>query len=152
MTFSRKRPRMRSLLGSSASTNDGMPMVNALMSVIWMGWNGYCHGSSTNSTANDMDKSVFTRNSDAERCRLLMERRPSATTLGMLAKSLSTSTSWATLRAASEPAAMATEQSACLRASVSFTPSPVMATTWPCSCSAMTNCFFCSGFTRPNTW
>ena len=81
-----------------------------------------------------------------------MERRPSATTLGMLAKSLSTSTSWATLRAASEPAAMATEQSACLRASVSFTPSPVMATTWPCSCSAMTNCFFCSGFTRPNTW
>ena len=41
-----------------------------------------------------------------------VERRPSATTFGMLAKSLSTSTSYATLRAASEPAAMATLQSA----------------------------------------
>ena len=92
-----------------------------------MGWNGYCHGRKTNTTANVMDKSVFTRNSDAERCRLLMERRPSATTFGMAAKSLSTSTSCATLRAASEPAAMATLQSACLSASVSFTPSPVMA-------------------------
>ena len=36
-----KLPSMRLLLGSSASTNDGMPMVNMLMSVIWMGMNGY---------------------------------------------------------------------------------------------------------------
>ena len=151
MTFSKKRPLMRSLLGSSASTNDGSPMVNALISVIWIGWNGYCHGSRMNSTASVMDSSVFTRNSDADRCRLLMERRPSATTFGMAAKSLSTSTSCATLRAASEPAAMATLQSACLSASVSFTPSPVMATMWPFSWRATTNAFFCSGFTRPNT-
>lgn len=81
-----------------------------------------------NSRAEAMDSSVFTRNSDAERCRLLMERRPSATTFGMLAKSLSTSTSYATLRAASEPAAMDTLQSAALSASVSLTPSPVIAT------------------------
>ncbi len=46
-----------------------------------------------------------------------VERRPSATTFGMLAKSLSTSTSCATLRTASEPAAMATLQSAALSAS-----------------------------------
>lgn len=59
-----------------------------------------------------------------------VERRPSATTFGMLAKSLSTSTSYATLRAASEPAAMATLQSAALSASVSLTPSPVIATAW----------------------
>lgn len=59
-----------------------------------------------------------------------VERRPSATTFGMLAKSLSTSTSCATLRTASEPTAMATLQSAALSASVSLTPSPVMATVW----------------------
>lgn len=59
-----------------------------------------------------------------------VERRPSATTFGMLAKSLSTSTSYATLRAAPEPAAMATLQSAALSASVSLTPSPVIATVW----------------------
>lgn len=59
-----------------------------------------------------------------------VERRPSATTFGMLAKSLSTSTSCATLRAASEHAAMATLQSATLSASVSLTPSPVMAPAW----------------------
>ena len=47
-----------------------------------------------------------------------VERRPSATTFGMLAKSLSTSTSYATLRAASEPAAMDTLQSAALSASI----------------------------------
>ena len=104
-----------------------------------------------NSMAAAMDSNVFTRNSDAERCRLLMERRPSATTFGMLAKSLSTSTNCATLRAASDPEAMATLQSAALSANVSFTPSPVIATVWPAFCKAKTNCFFCSGLTLPNT-
>ena len=151
MTFSRKCPFTRSWLGSSASTNDGMPMVNDEMSVIWMGWKGYCQGTTTNSTADTMDSSVFTRKSDAERWRLLMERRPSATTLGMLAKSLSTSTRCATFLAASLPAAIATLQSAAFKARVSLTPSPVMATVWPAFCSAKTKAFFCSGFTRPNT-
>ena len=41
---------------------------------------------------------------------LLMVRLPSATTSGMDPKSLSTSTSWETLRAASLPDAIATEQ------------------------------------------
>ena len=80
-----------------------------------------------------------------------MERRPSATTAGMEAKSLSTSTISATLRAASDPAAIATEQSASFSARTSFTPSPVMATVWPRALSATTRSRFCWGVTRPKT-
>ena len=40
-TFARKLPFTRSLLGSSARTNDGMPMIAVEMSVIWMGMKGY---------------------------------------------------------------------------------------------------------------
>ena len=39
--FKNKFPSMRLLLGSSANTNDGMPIVNILMSVLWMGIKGY---------------------------------------------------------------------------------------------------------------
>ena len=126
-------------------------MQKKLMSVIWMGWKGY-GGKAMHSAASPMEKSVLVRKSAAERWRLLMARRPSATTAGMLAKSLSTSTSSATLRAASEPAAMATEQSASLSASTSFTPSPVMATVCPRRWRACTSSRFCCGVTRPNTW
>ena len=101
--------------------------------------------------ARTAEKTVLTRKSEAERCRLLMERRPSATTDGMWAKSLSTSTTSATLRAASEPEAMATEQSASRRARTSFTPSPVIATVWPAARKACTSSRFCCGVTRPNT-
>ena len=103
-------------------------MVKADMSVSWIGTKGYCHGRKMNKNAAVIESKVLTRKSEAERCKLLIERRPSATTAGMLAKSLSTSTSWATLRAASEPLAMATLQSLAFSASTSFTPSPVMAT------------------------
>ena len=64
----------------------------------------------------------------AERSRLFMERLPSATTLGIEEKLLSKSTSELTFFAASEPDAIATEQSASFSASTSFTPSPVIAT------------------------
>ena len=74
---------------------------------------------------------VFTRKSEPDRCRLLMERRPSATTFGIEAKSSSSSTRFATDLAASDPLPMATEQSAVCSASTSFTPSPVMATVCP---------------------
>ena len=40
-------------------------------------------------------------------------------------------------------------QSASLRASTSFTPSPVMATVWPCLLRAWTNFRFWLGVTRP---
>ena len=79
-------------------------------------------------TARNMLKMVFTKKRLPLRCRLLMLRRPSATTCGMEEKSSSMSTSLATLRAASEPLPMATLQSAACRAKTSLTPSPVMAT------------------------
>ena len=46
---------------------------------------------------------------------------------------------------------MATPMSASFSASVSFTPSPVMATVWPRDWRACTIARFCWGVTRPNT-
>ena len=46
---------------------------------------------------------------------------------------------------------IATPMSACLSAGASFTPSPVIATTWPQACSACTRRSFCSGATRAKT-
>ena len=112
--------------------------------------NGY-GGSAMHTRASTAEYTVFMRKSEAERCRLLMERLPSATTSGRWAKSLSASTISATFLAAAEPDAMATEQSASFRASTSFTPSPVMATTWPASRSVRTRRRFMCGVTRPNT-
>ena len=94
---------------------------------------------------------VFTRKSEAERVTLLMTRRPSATTRGREAKSASSRVSCAACFAASEPPAMAMEQSAVLRAGMSFTPSPVMATEWPFSCRRVTSRRLRSGVTRPKT-
>ena len=94
---------------------------------------------------------VLTINREAERCKLLIERRPSRTTCGMEAKFESKSTSWETFRAASLPEAIATLQSASFSASTSLTPSPVIATVCFFFCRACTICFFCWGDTRPNT-
>ncbi len=60
---------------------------------------------------------------------LLITRLPSDTTLGILAKLESIKTKCDTLRAASEPDAIAIEVSASLNAKISLTPSPVIATT-----------------------
>ncbi len=43
---------------------------------------------------------------------------------------------------------IATPMSARLSAGASLTPSPVIATNWPRSCSALTILSFCSGATR----
>ena len=58
---------------------------------------------------------------------------------------------WATARVAAEPEPIATPMSASFRASTSFTPSPVIATTWPRDWSASTIARFCCGVTRPKT-
>ena len=76
---------------------------------------------------------------------------PSETTEGILEKSESIKTSIDAFDAASLPEAMATEQSASLKARTSFTPSPVIPTVLPCFLSALTNASFCSGVTLPNT-
>ena len=101
-TLTRKLPLTRSLFGSSASTNDGMPMTVVEMSDIWIGMKGY-GGRTMQISASTAAKTVLTRKSDAERWRLLMDRRPSATTSGMCAKSLSARTISETLRAAADP-------------------------------------------------
>ena len=80
-----------------------------------------------------------------------MTRRPSATAPGNVANELSSSTSWATARAAELPAPIAMPMSASLSASTSFTPSPVIATTCPRACSAFTIARFWCGVTRPKT-
>ena len=104
-----------------------------------------------NSTAISAEKMVFAKNRELERCKLLMERRPSWTTTGMEAKLESSSTRLETVRAASLPEAMAMEQSASFRASTSLTPSPVMATVCPWAFRALTKLSFCWGVTRPKT-
>ena len=82
---------------------------------------------------------------------LFTTRLPSTTTLGIDEKLLSNKTRWLTLRAASLPAAMATEQSASLIAKISFTPSPIIATVCPFAFCALISKHFCSGVTLPNT-
>ena len=71
------------------------------------------------------------RYKDADRCKLLMDFLPSATTKGREEKSESSSTRLATFLAASAPDCMAIEQSASSSANTSFAPSPVMATVCP---------------------
>ena len=96
-------------------------------------------------------KKVFIRNNELDFWMLLITLLPSATTLGMLAKLLSSSTKWLTLRVASLPLAIAIEQSASFKAKISLTPSPVMATLCPLFFKALTKIIFCSGLTLPNT-
>ena len=79
-TFFRKPPCTRSRLGSRARTKDGIPIVNMLMRVIWMGWKGYCALRNKNKTAKIAEYMVFTKNREAERWILLIDLRPSATT------------------------------------------------------------------------
>ena len=79
-------------------------------------------------SARAKEKIFFTRKSAAERSMLFMTLLPSATTDGMAAKLDSSRTICETWLAASEPEAIAMEQSASFSASTSFTPSPVMAT------------------------
>ena len=131
MTFLKNFPFTRSLLGSSARITEGMPMVSALMNVICLGMNGKSDLIIRKQIAKSKLYSVFTRKRDADLSKLFMVRLPSATALGKHAKLLSKSTSWLTFFAASLPAAMAIEQSDSLKASTSFTPSPVIATVCP---------------------
>ena len=75
--------------------------------------------------------------------------RPSRTAATMVAKLSSSSTMSAASLATSVPVTpMATPMSARLSAGASLTPSPVMATTSPRACSALTMASFCSGEVR----
>ena len=96
-------------------------------------------------------KIVFVTNKEAVLCKLLTTRLPSSTTAGNLAKFESIKIICEIFLAASAPLAIAIEQSERLRANMSLTPSPVMATVLPASLRAITNASFCSGVTLPKT-
>ena len=78
--------------------------------------------------------------------------RPCSTAATMTAKSSSNRTRSEASRATSVPVVpMAMPMSACCRAGPSFTPSPVMATTWPRDCSARAIRSLSSGSIRART-
>ena len=97
------------------------------------------------------EKIFFTKNSEPERCKLFTTLRPSLTTFGIFEKSDSKSTTCEACTAASEPLAIATEQSASFSANTSFTPSPTIATVLPASFKMLMIRRFWSGVTRPST-
>ncbi len=72
--------------------------------------------------------------------------------LGTASKPESRSTNLAARRAASEPSPMARETSASFMARMSLTPSPVIATVFPCFLRAMMRSFFSAGVTRVKIW
>ena len=139
MTFGKNLPSTLFLLGSSASIPDGIPIVTPPSSVRCLGSNGRIDGTIRNNSAISKLYPVFTRNNDADLSRLFMERLPSATTFGIDAKLLSRSTRLLTFFAASEPEAIAIEQSDSFNASTSLTPSPVIATVCPFAFRAFTS-------------
>ncbi len=128
MTLVIKCPFILSLFCSSANKNPGTPMVNILMSDTCAGSSGYVTIRITENSESNSENIFFTRNRLAERWILFTTLRPSYTTSGICAKSESKRTTWAAWAAASLPDAIATLQSASFMASISLTPSPVIAT------------------------
>ena len=141
-TFGKNLPVTLSEFGSSARIKDGTPMVTIPISVSCCGAKGSSLGINININASKKLYMVLTRKSEALRSRLFIDRLPSATTLGMEAKLLSKSTKLLTFLAASDPDAIAMEQSASFNASTSFTPSPVIATVCPFALSAFISASF----------
>ena len=103
-------------------------MVNILISDTCAGSSGYVTIRITENIESNSENIFFTRNRLAERWILFTTLRPSYTTSGICAKSESKRTTWAAWAAASLPDAIATLQSASFMASISLTPSPVIAT------------------------
>ena len=77
-------------------------------------------------------------------------RRASSTALMITDRPVFLRIRLAALRAASVAPDTAMPTSACFSAGASFTPSPVMATMCPASCSALTMANLCSGKTSAN--
>ena len=150
-TFLINFPLIRSLFGSNASKNPGIPIVNILINEMCAGSRGYVIINTAENTDISREKMFFTKNRLAERSTLLTTRLPSQTTEGICAKSESSRTTCAACEAASLPDAIATLQSASFMARISLTPSPVIATVCLSFWSACTNCCFCFGVTLPKT-
>ena len=150
-TLKRNFPSMRRWFGSKARNVEGIPIVNKLINVTCVGCKGYVTAKIIAKTDISKEKIFFTRNKLEERSMLLTTWRPSKTTSGIVEKSESNNTTCEACAVAWFPEAMAILQSASFMAKISLTPSPVIATVWSNFFNNNTNCFFCSGVTRPKT-
>lgn len=79
ITFIRKLPLTMSVLGSNARMNDGIPIVNVVISVSWIGMKKYLLPRMIHSSTSNIVKIVFTNSRDALLSMLLMVLLPSAT-------------------------------------------------------------------------
>ena len=149
--FGKNLPWIGSLFGCKDRKNAGIPITQVSSNNTWFVLKGYCVCKIKQNTDRNMVNNVFIKNNELLFWMLLITLRPSATTLGMLAKFESIKTKWLTFLVASLPLAIAIEQSASFKARMSLTPSPVMATLCPLFLSALTSIIFCSGETLPKT-
>ena len=116
------------VLGASASTKAGMPIVIVDAIVNWRGSNGNVAVGIATAIAITAVNTVLVTNSCATRWMLRRIWRPSATIIGTTAKSSRTSTTSATERAICVPEPWAIASRAALSAGTSLTPSPTIAT------------------------
>ena len=115
--------------------------------------NGYSFDKSNkpnkNKIVKTVAKTVLIKKIETALCKLLITLRPSLTTSGRAENDESSETRCDTFLAASDPEAIAIEQSATRSAKISLTPSPVIATVCPSSFKLAIITSFCSGVTRP---
>ena len=146
------RAMMRSSERSRARLSPGMPSPSTLMSSSITGVSGVPQPASCAPSMITISERLHASRKYTVRLMLEKTLRPSRTAATMVAKSSSVSTMSAAALATSVPARpIATPTSAALSAGASFTPSPVMATTSPCSCQASTMRILSSGETRAYT-
>ena len=151
MTWVINLPCTRALFGCNERKKEGTPITHTSRRSTFEGMNRYAFPINMHKAASMVVNSVFMRYSDDEFLMLFITRLPSATIFGIELKLLSIKTRWLTFLAASLPEATDIAQSASFRASMSFTPSPVIATVFPSDFIARTSIAFCSGVTLPNT-
>ena len=146
-----KSPLISFVFGSSAKITDGIPITNSSKMNKFFGENGYCDKVTMENKERSIVNKVFIKNSVEDCWTLFITCLPSFTTEGSDENLESSKTRLLSPLATSLPSAIAMEQSASFSAKVSFTPSPVIATTLPSFFSDFTKISFCSGLTRPKT-
>ena len=111
----------------------------------------YCHKNSVAMNTHSTSARLVERKKETVFLTLKKTFRPSSTARTMVEKSSSVITTSAAFFVTSVPEPMATPTSALFKAGASFTPSPVIATTSPAACNALTICCLCPGETRAYT-
>ena len=138
--------------GSTPRANAGRPSVIRLSHRIWMGRSGLGRPSRMAANITMISPMLHDTRYCTDFLMLSKTTRPSRTAATIVAKLSSVRIMSAALLATSVPVMpMAAPMSARLSAGASFTPSPVMATTWPRRRQASTIRTLCSGATRAYT-